>query len=212
METLNQDPEPGPQATASEKRETILEAAAEVFLRSGYGAASMDAVAQEAMVSKQTIYNHFGSKSALFAAIIQDRCDRLVTPLLTPEIKEKGVETALTSLARQFMDLMLAPTSLALYRVLMAETPRFPELGRESYRVGPAPAVQTLARYLRQQVRRGALSVKTPTLAAEQFFGTLTGHLQLRALLGVEERPPKAAVERHVRQAVQAFLRSYAAR
>lgn len=207
---LDQQVTAGAAATPSSvKRETILKAATAVFLNSGYGAASMDVIAQEARVSKQTIYNHFGSKEALFAAIIRDRCDRLVTPLLTPEISKRGPESALTSLARQLVELMLTSSSLALYRVLMAEVPRFPELGRVSYAAGPVPAVETLARYLSEQVEAGALSVADPKLAAEQFLGTVTGHLQIRALLGVEERPPREALERYVDNAVQAFLRSY---
>jgi len=196
-------------AAPSPKREAIIEAATECFLEAGYGAVSMDAIAHRAGVSKQTIYNHFGSKEDLFGAIIRGWCDQLLTPLLTPEIKAAGIEAALTSVARQFVELLLSPRSLALYRVLIAEAPRFPELGRISYLSGAAPAVDTLAHYLDEQRRTGGLAVQDSRLAAEQFFGMLNGHMQIRALLGIEPSPPPDAVAASIRRAVQTFLCAY---
>ena len=72
------------------KRDAILEAAARVFFESGYAAASMDEIAREAGVSKQTVYSHFGAKEALFGAFIRDNCERLLEPILAPEIRAKG--------------------------------------------------------------------------------------------------------------------------
>jgi TetR/AcrR family transcriptional repressor of mexJK operon len=194
---------------SSGKEDAIVEAATRAFLRHGYGGASMDAIAQEAGVSKQTIYNNFGSKEALFGAIVRALCEQLLTPLLTPDVKSQGLEAALGSLARQYLELMLAPESLALYRVLMAEVTRFPELGRVTYEAGPAPAVSSLAHYLREQVVAGRLQVPDPELAAEQFYGMLQGYLQLRALLGVEQAWPREDLERYLRCAVTTFLAAH---
>ncbi|NIR31376.1 MAG: TetR/AcrR family transcriptional regulator [Gammaproteobacteria bacterium] len=198
-----------PEPRASTKEGAIVEAATRTFLRCGYGGASMDAIAQEAGVSKQTIYNNFGSKEALFGAIVRDLCDQLLTPLLTPETKSQGLEAALTSLARQYLDLMLAPDSLALYRVLMAEVTRFPELGRVTYEAGPAPAVQSLARFLGEQSNAGQVQVDDPELAAEQFYGMLHGYLQLRALLGVEQAWAREELEHYLKCAVDTFLAAH---
>ncbi len=205
MATYTNSPEPRPSA----KEGAITEAATRAFLRDGYGGASMDAIAQEAGVSKQTIYNNFGSKEALFGAIVRDLCDQLLTPLLTPETKSQGLQAALTSLARQYLDLMLAPDSLALYRVLMAEVTRFPELGRVTYEAGPAPAVQSLARFLREQSDAGHIRAADPELAAEQFYGMLHGYLQLRALLGVEQSWSREELDHYLERAVDTFLAAH---
>lgn len=191
------------------KEGAIVEAATRVFLRCGYGGASMDAIAQEAGVSKQTIYNNFYSKEALFGAIVRDLCDQLLTPLLIPETTSRGLEAALTSLARQYLDLMLAADSLALYRMLMAEVTRFPELGLVTYESGPAPAVQSLARFLSEQRAAGHLRVADPELAAEQFYGMLHGYLQLRALLGVEQAWSREELERYLKCAVDTFVAAH---
>lgn len=194
----------------TKKQTAILEAATSAFLRFGYRAASMDAVARQAGVAKQTIYNHFGSKEALFGAVVERRCENLLTVLLTPGIEARGVAGALTSLARQYVELMLSPTSLALHRVLMGQVRRHPELGAVSYEAGGRPAVDTLSVYLSERTAAGELDVAEPTLAAEQFYGMLAGHIQVRALLGVEERPSAETVERTIRHAVDTFLRAFA--
>ena len=64
-----------------DKRSCILEGATRVFLTSGYGAASMDSIAAEAGVSKQTVYSHFGSKDALFEAMVRQKCDDMTGPM-----------------------------------------------------------------------------------------------------------------------------------
>ena len=196
------------QHTASPKHDVICEAAKRVFLHEGYRA-SMDLVAAEAGVSKQTVYNHFGSKEGLFRAIIEGCSEGFLIVLVggDPGVSDPG-ET-LRQLGERFLGLVLDPESLALHRMLVAEAPRFPDLAEEVYGAGPGQAVRRLAAYLGQQDRRGTLAVPDPVLSAEQFLGALTGHVHLRALLGVA-RPSAAEVEQAVRHAVGAFLRAHA--
>jgi TetR/AcrR family transcriptional repressor of mexJK operon len=196
--------------TAGESKEqAIVRAAAEVFLRRGYGRASMDAIARRAEVSKQTIYHHFGSKEALFGAIVEARCAQLLGPPDTPDPAAGDLETALTTLGRQFLALVLEPPSLALHRLIVAEAARFPELGRAVYEAGPRIAVRRLAGLFEREARRGTITVADPELAAEQFFGALIGHLQLRALLRVEDPQADDRVEASVAAAVRAFLAAH---
>jgi TetR/AcrR family transcriptional repressor of mexJK operon len=203
---------PRKSARSDRKKAAIIAAATQVFLRDGYGQANMDSIAQAAGVSKQTIYHHFGNKSDLFGAIIRSKCDQLLEPLEMPSEPGMKLEAALTSVARQFIDIMLAPSSLALHRVLMGEVQRFPELGRMSYKIGPARIVATIAAYLRQQASEGRLDLPDPEFAAEQFYAMLTGHLQLRALLGVEATPSREQIERIAKHAVDTTLSIYAPR
>lgn len=197
------------EADTSPKRECILEAATKVFLTAGFDAASMDMVAHEAGVSKQTIYNHFGSKEALFGAIIRHRCDSFLTPILTPETEAMGISAALSSLARQVIRMVLTPQSFTLYRVIIAEAQRFPELGKISYEAGAQRAVEVLAHFLEQQANKHALRISDSRLAAEQFFGLLNGHLQLRGLLGVDPQPDAQEINQRVEKTVECFLRLY---
>ncbi|HET7570468.1 MAG TPA: TetR/AcrR family transcriptional regulator [Gammaproteobacteria bacterium] len=189
-----------------EKHAAIVAAAQEVFLDAGYPAASMDAIAGRAGVSKQTVYNHFGSKDELFGAVIRGRCQQLLEALKPEQAASGWPETVLYSLAQAFVDKMLAPDTLALYRTLVVESQRSPELREIYYRSGPDLAVETLSDYLRLQTRRGVLRVAQPRIAAEQFFAMLGGHLQIRALLGLDPKPPARKIKAYVDNAVATFL------
>jgi TetR/AcrR family transcriptional repressor of mexJK operon len=190
------------------KRRAIHDAGTAVFLRRGYEMASMDLIAVEANVSKQTIYNHFRSKEELFKAIITDMTATLFATLSMSEAANSTPEQLLRSFAHDFVRLMLQPSSLALYRLIIAESARFPELGVALFASGPGKLIRTLADYLDWQTRRGRLAVADPERAAEQLIGMLTGRLQLRALLNVPT-PTQAELQVHVEHAVSSFVTLY---
>src|SRR3546814_19885965 len=101
---------------SEQKRAAILTAAVDVFLRGGYEAAGMDAIAPEAGVAKQTIYNHFGSKDGLFRAIVSGLTDELLSFL-----PQRGApREVLRVLVMKFMSGMFRPSPLALQRLLVA--------------------------------------------------------------------------------------------
>lgn len=195
---------------AADKGQAILAAATAAFLTGGYHAVSMDAIARAAGVSKQTIYNRFGCKEALFAAIIRRRCDDFLTPLRMPACKAEGAHAALVTLGRQFLSELLSEESLALYRALLAEMPRRPELGEVLHSAGPEVGVVQLATYLEQLTATGAFAFADPKLAAEQFFGMLNGHFHFRALFGIEPAPSPERLAQAVEEAVSVFLRGHA--
>lgn len=192
------------------KHRAIQEAGTAVFLRLGYGSASMDLIAAEAKVSKQTIYNHFHSKDELFKAIITDMTATLITPLSVRDAVRSSPERLLRSLGRDFLTLMLKPSSLSLYRLIVAESGRIPELGGEIYAAGAGRLIAQMADYLSWETKNGRLAVAEPAGAAEQFIGMLAGRVQLRALLGVCENPSQEELDNRVEEAVSSFLLLYA--
>jgi AcrR family transcriptional regulator len=199
-------------ALSGHKRRAIQRAGTDVFLRLGYGSASMDMIAAGAGVSKQTVYNHFQSKEALFKAIVENLTSTLMAPLVVRDPAKSTPEHVLLSLGRDFLALMLQPSSLALYRLIVAESARFPELGGALYAVGAGRLLAMLADYLAWETRNGRLSVSESELAAEQFVGMLTGRMQLRALLGVCTAPKEEELRRRAEHAVSCFLVLYAPR
>lgn len=190
------------------KREVILEAAKKVFLEVGFGAASMDAIANEAKVSKQTVYNHFGSKEELFAAMVRSTCDTM-TLAFAEAARARNPEKTLRAIAQQFMNMAFSEDKLAMHRILMAEVPRFPELGRIFYQSGPAVTRRFLADYLKEQNRLGTLKVDNPQVTAEQFISMLTSCRQ-RFELGIEPIPGAEARERYANNAVTLIVRACA--
>ena len=192
------------------KRSAILAAATGVFLDAGYGGATMDAVARAAGASKATVYSHFGSKEALFEAIIRELCTALTEPLRVALERSADPRETLRAFAREYVGLVLRPTSLALHRLVVAEAPRQPELGALAFAAGGEAVVGRLRDYLAALTRDGRLAACEPARVAEQFVGSITGYLQIRGLLGVAQ-PPGCGVDAWIDDAVDALLRAYAA-
>lgn len=196
----------------SPKRQALELAAARIFLRDGYAGASVDVIAREAGVSKATLYSHFRSKEELFGSIICQQCGQFVVEAQTSEAAGAGPEQILRRLGERFLENILSPKVVALFRVVAGEAYRFPALGQTIYDSGPGPARLALAGYLRDLTKKGRLAVKHPDIAADQFFGSLLGGIHFRQLLEIEAPPSKRIIETWVDTAVTAFLAAYTPR
>jgi AcrR family transcriptional regulator len=187
------------------KHAHILAAATELFLEHGLQATSMDLVAERAGVSKMTVYAHFASKKALFSAIIDSLASRLTEAIDRLTLEEMAPEQALRQFGRQFLALALASSSLALHRLVVAESARTPALGRLIYESGPDQIARSLSEYFAQHP---AIGVPDSRLAAEQFLGALLGHAQLQLLLHARRANAlRATIEEMVDHAVGIFCR-----
>jgi TetR/AcrR family transcriptional repressor of mexJK operon len=190
------------------KSESILTAARDIFLESGYAAASMDAVAAAANVSKATIYAHFANKRALFEAVLTRRCTATFGAFTVPECCADARQV-LHSLARLFLDLILAPEALAIHRVVLSETPRLPEVGEAFFQVGPIATHRMVCSLFADLTHRGLLAIPEAetSLAVYLFFGMLKGDMHLRAVLGVP--PSEVSREELVNGAVEMLMARY---
>lgn len=199
--------EAGPfRAAGRNRRKALVKAATRLFLERGFDAVSVDAIVRRAGGSKATVYKHFGDKEALFGAVVEDRCTHLLDALATANLERLNVPDALRAVAKQFMALILSPDALGLYRVVVAETVRFPKLGATFFEHGPAKAVVALARYLDGQMAAGRLRAAPAHIAAEHFIGLLISTYHLRAVLGL--KCPSAP--KHIDAAVSVFIEAYA--
>jgi TetR/AcrR family transcriptional repressor of mexJK operon len=203
-------------APASAKARAILDAAAELFITQGYGAVSMDAVAKRASVSKATLYAHFGAKDRLFAAIIQSACldMRGETPEMGPagaNLSDASLFDAMLPMAIRWLSFLLRERSLGMYRVVVAEGARFPELARAFHENGPRATRQWLTGWLAAQAARGLLQAPDPALAADQCLALLRSEMFLQATLGIGPLPDEAAIAASAAAAVRTFCRAYGA-
>jgi AcrR family transcriptional regulator len=198
------------EALSPEKRAQILLGAASVFAADGYEGASMSRIAVEANVSKGTLYNHFPSKSALFAAYVSEECSRKLAWVFAGADHEGEPADMLGTLGRRFVELMISPVGRTIYRVVISEVTRFPELAHAFFEAGPARAIQQLSDWLAEETRRGRLVVPDPDFAAEQFFTLCQARLVLRQKLALLDAPAPREVKFVVGAAVAMFLRFYA--
>jgi len=191
------------------KHEAILAAAVDGFTESGYAATSMDSIAAAAGVSKQTVYHHFGSKNALFEAVIGRVSETLSRPLLEGHVRHHGPAKTLTIFGRHILEIMLARQSLGFMRLLIAEAPKFEGLADVLVKQGMEPTVRVLAGYLAGETSEGRLAVDEPRRAAILFFGMLAGDYRFRGLLNALPELPPAEMDAHVKAVVKVFLAGY---
>lgn len=205
MARRNTAPKAALPTASAVKREAVLSAAQDLFLESGFAATSMDAVAQRANVSKATLYAHFTSKTELFAALIRGRCEQCFGTIDIPDAVG-GPEAGLRTIALRFLDLVLSPEALGMYRVVIAEAPRLPEVGEAFHTAGPSAGLCGISGYFAELDRLGLLEVPDPDLAAELFTGMLKSDLHSRRLLGLPGgRPVDEMAEAAVKMVVAAY-------
>lgn len=186
------------------KREEILASATEVFFEEGYGRATMDQVLARVGGSKRTLYSHFPSKEDLFAAIVTNVSDRVLAAL-RPPLDADDIRATLVNMGVGYLNVLLSPDGLALYRAMVSQAPHFPELARTFFANGPGRASSHLSDFFREQKKRGVLKVDDPQLAAEQFLGMVRGDIHLATVLSIR-KPTKALIKKAVERAVEAFL------
>ena len=169
------------------KRRAILDAAVRVFCEQGYARTSVDVIAAEAGVGKQTVYGHFGDKERLFLAAVDDA--RSAFPQDNPDlVADTGDPLAdLTEVGQRILELALSPTVAALHRLTIAELPHHPELQR-LWRGGAEPTMDNgIAAYLRGCDAAGTLAVPDPVRAARQFAYQVITEARVATAYGTQQ-------------------------
>jgi TetR/AcrR family transcriptional repressor of mexJK operon len=197
------------------RRQAIIQAAAEVFLRHGYLGATTDEVAARASVSKQTLYKYFADKQHLFAETILDTTVQVVDGLSSAVASTlqdaQDVRQALRDVANGWVRGLLQPEVLRLRRLVIAEADRFPEVGRAWFDRGFDRALVILGEALRGLADRGLLhNLSDPTLAAYQFAGLVMYQPMNQVMFaGTEALPSADKLNRIADSAVDMFLATY---
>ena len=171
-----------PTAQAAALLETaILDAATTAFLANGYAATTIEAVARTCRVAKRTIYARWSGKAALFRAVLE----RLMARWLSTAgdwAEAEGLEAALSGAAARILAVALTPEAVALHRLLVAESARFPELPLMLHQAGAGEGTARIAALLERAIARGALPSLNTLFAAEQFLHLVLAGPQRRAL------------------------------
>jgi AcrR family transcriptional regulator len=197
--------------TRDERRETILKVAREVFFEQGYTATSMSTIAARLGGSKGTLYNYFKNKEELFEAQVRDRCGQAADRILEVSVEGEPAET-LMRLGEQYLEHLYSEETVQMFRILVAEAQRSPELARVFYEVGPARGQRGLQDYLQAAQARGSLHIADCALAAEQFLSLCKGRTHLQFLLNLIPPLKPAEIRLQIAQAVSAFMTLYGAK
>jgi AcrR family transcriptional regulator len=169
------------------KQDQILQGAMRVFLKAGYAGTSMDRVAAEASVSKQTIYSHFQDKPGLFKALIERMTIDHFRQLFEAESIGRDPEVVLRQIADIYFTQVVGADYLALLRLVIGESGRFPELAKLY-----TQTVVQRGRYLLCQyfAAHPELGIDDAEVTAHIFFSSLVSFVILQeGLYGKETMP-----------------------
>ncbi|MFT4201183.1 TetR/AcrR family transcriptional regulator [Gordonia sp. (in: high G+C Gram-positive bacteria)] len=194
------------------KREAILTAAADAFVLNGFDAVSMDDIAARAGVSKQTAYTHFHNKEKLFLEVIgrqtADAFDAASGEL--DDLDASDPEARLSRLGSRLLDAVLQPRLIALRRLVIAESRRFPELAQAFWDGGPRRTIDDLAQRFAAMCDAGLLDVPDTRTAATTFNWLLMAGPINEAMFRAEAASPDAKRKQEiVAEAVHVFLAAY---
>ncbi|HSX58609.1 MAG TPA: TetR/AcrR family transcriptional regulator [Tahibacter sp.] len=192
-------------AATFERQQRMRDAAIELMFELGY-AVSMDAVAQRAGCSKQTVYAHFGSKEGLFRSVVAE----LLGPIgasLDPDAAD--LDTALRRFARAHLEHLAQPRTVTAIRMLTTDIARFPDEARALFDAGALSIQRRLAGCLAAAMERGELRRDEPDALAELLLGMLVGFDVDRRRLGLPGRDTPAEREAWCDRVVDAFLRAH---
>lgn len=199
-------------AAISPKRRQVLQAAEQLFLAQGYGAVSMDQVARTANVSKATLYAYFPSKDALFATIVgEGGVERPLTEDLFPA-EVTDLRAALDAIGLRTLRFMLRERTLSIYRIALAESARFPELGLAFYENGPRSMTDRFVRWLEPLAADGRINAPNLRVATEHFMALVRSGVFMRRSLAIPPEASEAEILSTVHAAVETWLKAYTAR
>jgi len=191
------------------KFDQVLDGARSVFMSDGYEGASVDAIARAAGVSKATLYSYFADKRLLFMEVAKAECSLQMEEADAVLSDHASPREVLSVAADRMLGFFLSSFGQSIFRMCVAESDRFPELGREFYETGPKRFRARMAEYLRGAVADGDLAIDDLDLAADQFAELCKACLFPELVFGIRKTATEAEKARVIQGAVDTFLARY---
>ncbi|KAF1021577.1 MAG: Nucleoid occlusion factor SlmA [Pseudomonas sp.] len=190
------------------KRRAIVLAALELFLEQGYERTSLQQIGKRADVSTATLFKRFPTKAALFEAMIEDFW--AVPPACPQKALSEDPAIGLRVMGVGYAMLLRSPDMQAIYRLIISEAPRFPDLGHMVYEKAKGPFLARLEEYLRIQADAGRVKIDHFAKVANQFLAVITGQVFWPELIGVGCGGTDEEVHQIVEDAVGLIIAKYA--
>lgn len=198
-----------PMVRKGRKFDQVLEGARSVFMADGFEGASVDDIAREAGVSKATLYSYFPDKRLLFMEVANQECARQSQAAIDNIDMAAPPRAVLAQAGRHFVRFITSKFGQQVFRICVAESDRFPEIGRAFYQSGPARMRAEMAEYFTEAIGRGELRMEDLTLAADQFGELCKADIWPRLMFGVIDHVTPADIDRVVDGAVDTFMARY---
>ncbi len=193
--------------TELERMDALIQAATRIFLKEGYGLASIDKIATEAGISTRTIYERFKNKADLMAAVVERLMGRDMAQMFeNQQIDHLEPVAALSLIGETVVNRFCDADSAALFRIIATEAHRFPELTDKVRCANRLRFEAKLSTYFRRQTERGLFALDDPDRAAHLFFHLIAADLQECLLFEPAGNIGRMDWPRHIKTAVHLFL------
>jgi AcrR family transcriptional regulator len=187
-------------------RRLIIEAAGEEFRANGYAATCMNDVAQRAGISTKTLYRLIPTKAELFANVVSERIGQFILAIDDEVLDGLDPAVALERILIAYGTLALAPEPLAMQRLVIAESDRFPEIASTFYETAVMRTTRAIESWLRRQCERGLLRLDDTEVAAGMLRGMMVMEPQRAVMMGQRATPEAEEIARRARFAAHLFL------
>jgi TetR/AcrR family transcriptional repressor of mexJK operon len=205
VQTVNQSGRP----KDLEKRARILQAAKAIFLKSGYHGTSMNQIAQEAGVTKLTVYNHFQDKVNLFICAITETCEEtLCTKQFDLDTSADFYQTLFIVCSRA-LQIIYSPEALKLDHVLLELAAEQNPLALQFFEASHTRMENQLAEFFQKAAQLGFIQADDPIYQTELLLTLLLGVRHHKVLLGITAAPNAQELEQIIRDAINLFLLKY---
>ncbi len=198
-----------PEIKRGRKYDQVVAGARKVFLSEGFEGASVDLIAKEAGVSKATLYSYFPDKRVLVVEVAKEECARQADRSLQVDRSDLPVRDVLTKMSASMMEFLTSEFAQRIFRICVAESDRFPELGQEFYMSGPQLIEDRLSEYFTLACERGELKIDDVRLAAQQFESLMKADVFVKMVFNVIKTPDQNDIDRVIEGAVETFLARY---
>lgn len=191
------------------KFDQVLTGARKVFMADGFEGASVDDIARAAEVSKATLYSYFPDKKLLFLEVATTECVRQADDAVHNIDRSAPPREVLAHSGQHFLRFITSKLGQQIFRICVAESDRFPDIGRAFYASGPAVMRREMALYFEEAITRGELKIDDLMLAADQFGELCKADVWPRLMFGVSKSVSDEEIGRVVDGAVETFMARY---
>ena len=192
----------------SERGLMILNSAQELFFNKGFDETSLEMIINKAGGSRRSIYNEFGDKQGLLMAVIQ-RQVTVQTEIFTTIDRNLAAKVALNKVCFEFVKGMLSPELMSLFRLVVQQVVKFPQLGEMIYQKGPLAGILPLTDYLKHLAEEKIIVADDFQFSAQMLIEMAKGPLHTRSLLLPDKIATDEEIEHQVAQAVEIFLNAH---
>lgn len=191
------------------KFDQVLQGARQVFMSDGFEGASVDDISRAAGVSKATLYSYFPDKRFLFMEVARIECARQADHAIETIDMNAPVDKVLCQIAIEMVDFITSNFGKQIFRICVAESDRFPELGCQFYESGPLLIRNRLSEFFAKAVERGELQIDDLDFAAEQFHALCKADLFPRMICNINSNFSRDEKLRVINGAVEMFMARY---